>query len=99
MTTSNDPAQLVSPESRAILGAADLYAVQRPNESHLFNVFDADGDYCFACTANIDHNDLGALIDYGKREHKEGYLLVADTLRHTLRELLQVDRSPRYDDT
>ena len=45
MTTGNDPAQLVSPESRAILDAADLYAVQRPNESHLFNVFDADGDF------------------------------------------------------
>ena len=24
---------------------------------------------------------------------------IGDTLRHTLRELLQVDRSPRYDDT
>ena len=96
MTTGNDPARLDSPESRAILEAADLYAVQRPNEQHLFNVFDADGDYCFVCTSNIDHNNLRSLIDYGKRARKAGYQAGADDLRHTLRELLQVDQSPRY---
>ena len=99
MTDAKDAAQLISEDSRNLLEAADFYAVQRPKEPHLFNVFDADGEYCFSCTAAINHDDLGFLINYGKRERKAGYQAGADDLRTALRELLQVDRSPRYEDT
>ena len=92
MATDNQPPQLISLESRALLEAQEFFAVQRPGEPHLFNVFGFDGDYAFSCTASINPENLAFLIDYGKRTYRRGCEDGAEGLRAALRDLLQVDR-------
>ncbi len=91
---NEEQAQLISEAARKLLEERDFYAAPVPSDSRLFNVFDADGSYCFCCTATIDATNLGFMMAYGKREFLRGERHGAEHLAETIRGLIGAAAAP-----